>query len=141
LAVVAFCSWLRHVSLGIGIIGSILAIVVWSAGWWGVSLLLPHPPLPWWGLLPGAALFGVGAELMHLAVIFYLSPKVSSASALYGSLGLASTLLLGAYLLTRLMIAAAGFDATIYERYIVASEVHAEPGEPEQPERPEPQQA
>lgn len=125
LAVLSFCSWLRHQSVGIGIVASLLAILIWAAGWWGVSLLLPHPPLPWWGLLPGAALFGIGAELLHFLVIFYLAPRVTSASALYGSLGLASTMLLGAYILARLMIASAGLNATIHARHAPA------PNEPE----------
>jgi uncharacterized BrkB/YihY/UPF0761 family membrane protein len=117
LAVIAFCSWLRHQSPGIGIAVIILVVVIWALVWWGVSALLPHPPLPWWGLLPGAALVGIGMELLNLAVVLYLGPRIGSASALYGSLGVAATLLLGAYLLARIMLASAALNATLHARY------------------------
>ncbi len=115
-AISAACAWLRHHSPGVGLAASIVVIVIWTASWWGISSLLPHPPLPWWGLLPGACLVGIGMEIMHLIVVLYLAPRVSSSSALYGSLGAAATLLLGAYLIARIILASAGLNATIHTK-------------------------
>jgi uncharacterized BrkB/YihY/UPF0761 family membrane protein len=117
LVLVVLCSWLRKHSPGIGIVVAVAVVLIWTSTWWGISTLLPHPPLPWWGLLPGAALVGVGTEIMHLVVIFYLAPKVTSSAALYGSLGAAATLLLGAYLVSRLMLASSSLNATLHARY------------------------
>jgi uncharacterized BrkB/YihY/UPF0761 family membrane protein len=110
-------SWLRNRTPGVGLVAAVAVVVVWTLGWWAISLLLPHPPrLPWWGLLPGAVLVGVGAEVMHLVILLYLEPRVTSASALYGSFGAAATLLLGAYFIARLVLASAALNATIHAR-------------------------
>jgi uncharacterized BrkB/YihY/UPF0761 family membrane protein len=111
LAFLALCTWLRTQSEGAALIVSLLSVVVWGGGWWAVSMSLPHQPTSRWDLLPGAIVFGVGADVLHIGMIFFLARKISSASALYGSLGLASTLLLTAYLVARLMLAAAAVNA------------------------------
>lgn len=116
LTVFAFTSWLRHDAPGIGLTVLVVIVFFWTAAWWGVLAMLPHPELPWWGLLPGATLIGIGTELMHLVTVLYLSPKITSASALYGSLGTAATLLLGAYLLARLFVAGSALNATVHAR-------------------------
>lgn len=118
-------SWLRENSPGVGLIAAVAVVLVWTLGWWGISRLLPHPSLPWWGLLPGALLVGVGAEIMHLIVLLYLEPRVSSSSALYGSLGAAATLLLGAYFVARLLLASAALNATLHARYSQTSELQS----------------
>src|SRR5206468_1388782 len=93
--------------------------LLWSSLWWGVQHLLPHPPLlPWWGLLPGAVLVGVGAEVMHVAIVLYFSRKISDASPLYGSLSAAATLLLACYLISRLVVGSAALNATIHARHL-----------------------
>jgi uncharacterized BrkB/YihY/UPF0761 family membrane protein len=117
LLVAAFTSYARHESDVLGLAVALLVVLLWTGSWWAISVLLPHPPLPWWGLLPGAALVGVGMEIMHLVAIFYLEPRVTSSSALYGSLGLAATLLLGAYILARLLLASAGLNATLHAKF------------------------
>jgi uncharacterized BrkB/YihY/UPF0761 family membrane protein len=125
-ALVAGSSYLRKESFGLGLAVALFAVLVWTAAWWGVSTLLPHAdPLPWWGLLPGALLVGVGAEIMHLVVLFYLTPQVTQSSALYGGLGVAATLLLGAYLIARLVLASAGLNATLHEHHPMPAETGA----------------
>jgi uncharacterized BrkB/YihY/UPF0761 family membrane protein len=116
-------SWLRNNAPGLGLVAAVSVVVVWTLGWWAISLLLPHPPLPWWGLLPGAVLVGVGAEIMHLVILLYLEPRVTSASALYGSLGAAATLLLGAYFIARLVLGSAALNATIHARRAQSSQL------------------
>jgi uncharacterized BrkB/YihY/UPF0761 family membrane protein len=126
LCVGALCSWLRHNRQGIGIWVTLTTLVIWTLIWWGISVLLPHRPVPWWGLLPGATFVGIGMVIMHLVIVFYLIPKVTSSSALYGGLGSAATLLLGAYILSRIVLAAASLNATIAERMTGSADVSAE---------------
>jgi uncharacterized BrkB/YihY/UPF0761 family membrane protein len=78
---------------------------------------------PWWGLLPGAALVGVGIQVMHLVTVFYLAPKIVSSSNLYGSLGAAATLLLAVYLVSRLVLGAAVLNVAVLDVYYVRTAV------------------
>jgi len=113
LALSMFTSWLRSQTEGLGLGALLVTLVVWIVLWLGVSILLPHPAeVRWTGLLPGAVLFGVGVYALHLATVLYLGHKVTTASKLYGALGGAATMLLWAYLLSRLVVAAAAVNAT-----------------------------
>jgi uncharacterized BrkB/YihY/UPF0761 family membrane protein len=47
----------------------------------------------------------------------YLGPKLSTASELYGDLGSAAVLLLGLYILSRAVVAAAMLDAAMWTRH------------------------
>src|SRR5436190_2927281 len=112
----AGASSLRRASPGLGL-GVIIALVaVYAAVWWGATCLLPHGDAPAIALLPGAVLFGVAVQVMHLVTVFYLAPQVSSASELYGDLGGASILLLWLYLMSRLIVATAMLNASMWGR-------------------------
>ena len=76
-------------------------------------------------LLPGAALLGVGHALLELATVLYLAPKLTRAPALYGSLGSAATLLLWLFLMSRIIVAAAFLNATLWRRPAVQPHVSA----------------
>jgi uncharacterized BrkB/YihY/UPF0761 family membrane protein len=93
------------------LLGSVMA---YAAGWLGISLLLPHRDAEWIELVPGAVLVGVGVELLHFVTVYYISRKVSSASELYGPIGAAVAILLWAYLIGRLVVAAAVLNASLY---------------------------
>lgn len=111
-------SWMRSISPGIGLVATIVTAGLWAVLWWVVSYLLPHAPgLPWWGLLPGAVFLGVGTQVLHLATVYYFGEKLSSASALYGSLGTAATMLLWAYVLSRLVLASASINVAAVRTY------------------------
>ena len=45
------------------------------------------------GLVPGAVLVAVGLEGLHLFTVYFLGPKLASATELYGVLGVVSTTL------------------------------------------------
>ena len=45
--------------------------------------------------------------------MLYLSPRLSTSSQLYGSLGTAATLLLGVYIVARVVLAATTLNVTI----------------------------
>jgi len=91
--------------------------VVQAALWLALSLAMPHPPaVPWTALVPGACLFAVGFQGYTLAVGLYFAPRAARASTLYGSLGVALTLLVSLFLFARLAVAAAELNATLEER-------------------------
>ena len=93
------------------------AIVVPGVVWWLASWLLPHDEgSPWWALVPGAVLFGVGTSVLRIVTITWIAHQVSTKSDTYGALGAALALLLWAYLLGRLMTAAAVVNATLWRR-------------------------
>ena len=71
----------------------LVGVFVVSAVWLLASILLPRLPTPWYALLPGAVLFGVGIEGLSLATSLYFAPKATSASAAYGVLGIGLVLL------------------------------------------------
>jgi uncharacterized membrane protein len=107
---------LRDASPGLGLGAVLVSSLAVGAVWWLASWLLPHDGAPWWALIPGALLGGVGVLAMHLVTVYYLAAKIESASEMYGSLGAAATVLLWLYLLARLIIVAAGLNATLWHR-------------------------
>jgi uncharacterized BrkB/YihY/UPF0761 family membrane protein len=112
----AGAQYLRREAPGIGLTVTITIVVGYAALWLAVSIVLPHADAHWTRLLPGALLFGAGADLMHLVSVFYLAGKIESSSELYGGLGVAAALLVGLYLVARLIVAAALLNATLWER-------------------------
>ena len=82
---------------------------------------LPHRDAPWTALLPGAAVFALGIEVLHAVVVYVITPWALAKQGTYGALGVAASLLVGLFLISRLMVAAAVVNATLWER-------HARPG-------------
>lgn len=114
----AAASLMRSVSPGIGLVSTCVIAGLWALLWWFVSYLLPHgPDLPWWGLLPGAIVLGIGTQLLHLATVYYVGYELSNASELYGSLGTAATLLVWAYIVSRLILASASINVAAQRTY------------------------
>jgi membrane protein len=109
-------AWLR-VELGLlGILGVGVTIAFQAAVGVLVMWFLPRRAERWHELLPGAVLVAVGSQLVSLAVVFYLAPKIGRSSELYGTLGTASVLLVWLYLLARLITSGAFLNATLWER-------------------------
>ena len=91
--------------------------VVYFAIWLGASWLLPHAAdAPWTAMIPGAVLFAVGIEAIHLFSVLWLSREITHASQTYGSLGVAVSLLGGLYLFGWLVVASAMLNASRWER-------------------------
>ena len=85
--------------------------------WWlGVSLRLPHHGAPWKALLPGAAIMALGMEVVSGIGTLLISPRIATSQSTYGALGVAATLLLGLFLVSRLVVASAVVNATAWER-------------------------
>jgi uncharacterized BrkB/YihY/UPF0761 family membrane protein len=113
LALATFVGWLRDRSFVGGLVGTILYIVVPTATWLIVSWFLPRAEgCSWVDMLPGAIVFGVGVEALHVFTVYWIAREVSSKSDTYGALGTSLALLFWAYLLGRLIVASANLNAT-----------------------------
>jgi membrane protein len=67
--------------------------------------------------MPGAVFLGIGTQLLHLATVYYFGVKLSNASELYGPLGVAATLLLWAYIISRLVLTSASINVAAVRSY------------------------
>jgi uncharacterized BrkB/YihY/UPF0761 family membrane protein len=91
--------------------------VVLALLWLALALVLPRAAgVPWTALVPGSLLFAAGFQGFNLALTLYFAPRAARASALYGSLGVALTLLVSLFLFARLAVAAAELNAHLWER-------------------------
>jgi uncharacterized BrkB/YihY/UPF0761 family membrane protein len=104
-------SWTGSVTLRLLVV--FLGLIAW---WLVLSLRLPHRGVAWSGLLPGALLMAVGLELLSSIGTFFIAPRVESSQRAYGALGLAAALLFGLYLISRLVVASAVLNVTVWER-------------------------
>jgi uncharacterized BrkB/YihY/UPF0761 family membrane protein len=109
-------SALREHSPGIGLLGTLLAILPFAGLWLLVSMGLPHRDAPWTALIPGALVFGLGCELLQVVLAYFLVPYALAKQGTYGALGVAAALLFGLYLISRLVVASAVVNATLWER-------------------------
>lgn len=77
-----------------GIVLSFLGqTAVSGAGWLLVTSYLPDRRTTWTDLIPGATLFGVGLATLHLVSRVLLPARIEHSAALYGSLGIAGSVL------------------------------------------------
>ncbi len=99
-----------------GLIATLFIPIPYAALWLAVSTRLPHRDAPWRALVPGAIVFGIGVEVFHVVTAYVIAPQAESRQGTYGSLGIAATLLLGLYLISRLVIASAVLNVTLWQR-------------------------
>ena len=111
-------SALRGSSTVPGILATVVAVVQYTGLWLLVSVRLPHRDAPSTALLPGALILGVGFELLHAVIAYVITPWAVARQGTYGTLGVASALLVGLFLISRLMVASAVVNATLWERRV-----------------------
>jgi uncharacterized BrkB/YihY/UPF0761 family membrane protein len=126
--------WAREHSLGLGLLATFAVILIPFAMWLLAAQLLPREPVEWRALVPGAVLFAVGVQALHLFTVFYLSPKLHHSTQLYGVLGIVATLLFWLYMTGRLVVAAATLNASLHEQRALA----ASPTPAKLPDAPDP---
>jgi uncharacterized BrkB/YihY/UPF0761 family membrane protein len=112
LAASAFRAW----APAPGVLVTILLVLPYAGLWLLVSLQLPHRGSDWKALVPGALLCGLGIELLHVLTAYVLEPYAVAKEGTYGAMGAAAALLLGLFLLSRLIVAGAVLNATLWER-------------------------
>ncbi len=96
-----------HSSIGGVLIAFVLEGIAVTAVWLFLSQRLPDRRRSWHDLLPGSLLFGFGLALLSVVGRIYLPPRFAHSSALYGSLGVASVMLLWMLLIGQLIVSAA----------------------------------
>ncbi len=111
-----FAAWLGSQSLGLRLVAVLLTIITSGGAWLLASWWLPREECPWWELLPGALVVGIGVGLLHLVTITYVAHVVSRKSSLYGAIGIAVALLLWTYFAGRLLTAAIAANASLWRR-------------------------
>lgn len=116
LAVTGVAGWIRaHTADPVGLVATLAVAVAFGAVWLWVSLYLPSKDVPWTAFIPGAILFGLGLEVLHVFTAYFLETKLANASELYGVLGLATTALFYLFLVGRGVVWAAELNATVWE--------------------------
>lgn len=99
-----------------GILVTAGAILPYAGLWLLISLRLPHRGAEWRALVPGALAVGLGLELLHAFTAYVLEPYAVAKQGTYGALGAAAALLLGLFILCRLVVVGAVLSATLWER-------------------------
>lgn len=109
--------WMRSNAGGVpGLLATVATCAGYGLVWLWVSAHLPSPDVPWIAFVPGAVLFAVGLELLHLMTVYYLAERLASQSELYGALGLAASLLFYLFLIGRGVVWSAELNAVVWER-------------------------
>ena len=108
--------WLRDEFPSVGLATTLALVAVPFTIWLIASRHLPHPDVGWMGMVPGAAVVALGLQGLHLFTVYYLGPKLGSATELYGVLGVVSTILFWLYIAGRLVIGAATVNASLHEQ-------------------------
>ena len=114
-ASIALVRWVRSESQILGLITMLASVVVPFGLWLVASHWLPHRGSGWRGLLPGALVVAVGVHAFYLFTIWFLGPKLASATETYGVVGVFTTLLFWLYLVGRLVIGGATLNAALYD--------------------------
>ena len=108
---------LRHEGLLPAVLGFVITTSVPVAMWLAASWYLPRRARTWQELLPGALLFGVGVQVLHIVTVLWIAHVLESKTSTYGAIGAALAILLWAYLLGRLVTGAAVVDAVMWLRH------------------------
>ena len=116
-AATSAAGWVRaHTGSEAGLLATLLVGAAFAFLWLVASRALPGPPdAPWTAFLPGAVGLAIGLEALHVFTVYFLANKLANSSALYGSLGLAGTMLFWLYLIGRGVIWAAELNAVTWE--------------------------
>jgi membrane protein len=116
LACIALESRIRAESEGPGLLVALFFILVVAGLWLFVSWHLPRAATTLRELVPGAIVFAVGVQFVHLVTVYYVSRKVANASSAYGSLGAATGILLSLFFLARVAVLGAAVNAELWAR-------------------------
>jgi uncharacterized BrkB/YihY/UPF0761 family membrane protein len=97
-------------------VATLLALAFYAGIWLLITVRLPHGGTDWTALIPGALVFGIGIEVLHVVVAYFITPYAIAKQGTYGALGAAAALLFGLFLISRLIVASAVVNATLWER-------------------------
>ncbi len=105
----------RAQSFTLGLILTLAAVGLPAAMALGLWSKLPHDPRALWTAhWPGALLFGIAVQGLHLFTVLYLARSFTTKSETYGALGSAIAILLWAYILGRSVVLAIGLNVAAF---------------------------
>jgi uncharacterized BrkB/YihY/UPF0761 family membrane protein len=107
---------LRDEGVVLAVLGFVATTAVPFLMWLGASWYLPRRARTWPELVPGAVLFAVGVQVLHVVTVLWIAHVLESKTDTYGAIGAALAILLWAYLLGRLVTGAAVIDAALWLR-------------------------
>lgn len=116
IAAIALENGIRSRTEGPGLIFALFFVVIVAALWLFVSWHMPRAETSLRDLVPGAIVFAVGVQFVHLVTVYYVSRKVAGASSSYGSLGAATGILLSLFFLARVAVLGATVNAELWAR-------------------------
>ncbi len=116
IALIRLVDALANVSIVLWALAMLLVVLVPGSLWlWLTTNVFPSAPATTWrDMLPGAILFGIGVQALHVVTVVWIAKSLESKSETYGALGAALTILLWAYLLGRLITAAAALNTVLW---------------------------
>jgi uncharacterized BrkB/YihY/UPF0761 family membrane protein len=103
-----------HADPAPGLAATLAVGVLFAAVWLVASTWLPSADVSWTAFIPGAVVFGIGLEALHLFTVYFLANQLADASELYGALGLAATMLFYLFLVGRGVIWGAELNAVVW---------------------------
>jgi membrane protein len=108
--------WIRRHNQLVGLTSLLVYLAVVGGAWLVVSLQLSHRDARWYGLVPGALLFGGGLLLVNVFNVYVTTRLVENRANTYGALGIATALLFSLVLVGRLMVVSAELNAALDDR-------------------------
>ena len=116
IALIRLVDALANVSIVLWALAMVLVVLVPGSLWlWLTTKVFPSASATTWrDMLPGAILFGIGVQALHIVTVVWIAKSLESKSETYGALGAALTILLWAYLLGRLITAAAALNTVLW---------------------------
>ena len=115
IAAMAAARYVREQNQIGGFAATMLVLGVAFGFWLIASHSLPNAATGWLELMPGAVVVGVGLQAMHVFTVYFLGPKIESATQLYGIVGIVTTLLFWFYLGARLIVSGATLNVELTE--------------------------
>lgn len=114
-AVTGASSWVRHHNAPLGVVTTTATVFAYfGLALLGFTLLPRAEGSGWRSVVPGAALVGCGGVAIHFLTAYYLSDRLERSPQLYGVLGAATVVLLGLFLVGRVITSAMFLNATLH---------------------------
>ncbi|HEY5578363.1 MAG TPA: YhjD/YihY/BrkB family envelope integrity protein [Acidimicrobiia bacterium] len=96
-------------------IGLIAVLLLTSAIWLAVSVVLPHDPrADWLDLVPGSLWVGLSVVALEITTIVYLAPKTELMTDRYGPLATVLIMLAWAYLVGLVVVGSVELNAALF---------------------------
>jgi uncharacterized BrkB/YihY/UPF0761 family membrane protein len=96
---------------------ALIAFIAIPATAWMICSIRVFPSAvgtTWRDLWPGAVLFGLGTEVLHVVTVVWIAHSLESKSETYGTLGAALTILLWAYAMGRIVTASVALNVAVW---------------------------